>query len=371
MTTAIMAPNMQQQGLIESYWQIAFAQVQQGITDIILPYTVVNDIGLEGINTLTSRYRYVSDGCLDNYGGEADILYSIAIRAAAQGHIDPFAQTVHITPALVLGTQGTSSVITDAIFHVLISYKTWSPAQLLRKPKARRLLGRANPRFPVRLTLSFCIARTGTLLSKPRILGCTTTRSVSDQKNKFVFHEYDADCPKAKILGRKWQEEDEGTKAAWKSKADVAKEKHLVDHPGYQYQPRKPSEKKRRMTKRKAAALRAASQNPMTPPTMNGGASDEAGEPQEASHAANDFELFSVNAFCPPVESENGLEFAAEPSNDDCMTWFQEEQELEWSWDKQLRQFNENESKRMEDHSQEYSDLGMAFIDPFSFASSE
>ena len=37
--------------------------------------------------------------------------------------------------------------------------------------------------------------------------------------------------------------------------ADSIKKKYLLDHPEYQYQPRKPAEKKRRMTRRKAKAL--------------------------------------------------------------------------------------------------------------------
>ncbi len=39
--------------------------------------------------------------------------------------------------------------------------------------------------------------------------------------------------------------------------ADKIKRKHAQDNPGYQYAPRKPSEKKRRMTARKLAAQRA------------------------------------------------------------------------------------------------------------------
>ena len=44
----------------------------------------------------------------------------------------------------------------------------------------------------------------------------------------------------------------------WKRKAEEVKVKHAKDHPDYQYQPRKPAEKKRRMTKRKAEDLAAA-----------------------------------------------------------------------------------------------------------------
>lgn len=45
--------------------------------------------------------------------------------------------------------------------------------------------------------------------------------------------------------------ENEETKAQFKSKADSLKKEHLDAHPDYQYQPRKSSEKKRRMTRRR------------------------------------------------------------------------------------------------------------------------
>ena len=57
------------------------------------------------------------------------------------------------------------------------------------------------------------------------------------------------------ILGRQWNNEDEATKAEWRLKADEFKKQHAVIYPWYQYQPRKPSEKKRRVTRRKSGAL--------------------------------------------------------------------------------------------------------------------
>lgn len=57
------------------------------------------------------------------------------------------------------------------------------------------------------------------------------------------------------ILGKQWKDEDDLTKADFKLMADSIKKKHFLDHPEYQYQPRKPTEKKRRMTRRKAEAL--------------------------------------------------------------------------------------------------------------------
>lgn len=43
-------------------------------------------------------------------------------------------------------------------------------------------------------------------------------------------------------------------KAEWRRKADEFKKQHAITYPRYQYQPRKPSEKKRRVTRRKYGA---------------------------------------------------------------------------------------------------------------------
>ena len=60
------------------------------------------------------------------------------------------------------------------------------------------------------------------------------------------------------ILGKQWRNESESAKSVWRHMADKIKRKHAQDNPGYQYAPRKPSEKKRRMTARKLAAQKAA-----------------------------------------------------------------------------------------------------------------
>ena len=62
----------------------------------------------------------------------------------------------------------------------------------------------------------------------------------------------------AVILGKKWKSESDEVKAHYKKLADDIKAKHMQDHPDYQYAPRKPSEKKRRMTARRAAELARA-----------------------------------------------------------------------------------------------------------------
>ncbi|KAK3700397.1 hypothetical protein LTR37_016008 [Vermiconidia calcicola] len=70
------------------------------------------------------------------------------------------------------------------------------------------------------------------------------------------------------IIGRKWKAETEAVRNEYKRKAEDAKRQHAIDHPGYQYQPRKPSEKKKRMTKTKLAKLRAQANAAIAPDSM-------------------------------------------------------------------------------------------------------
>lgn len=52
-----------------------------------------------------------------------------------------------------------------------------------------------------------------------------------------------------------WKKEPAQVKEKYKERAEAVKRQHNANHPEYQYQPRKPSEKKRRMTKKKAAFI--------------------------------------------------------------------------------------------------------------------
>lgn len=67
-----------------------------------------------------------------------------------------------------------------------------------------------------------------------------------------------ANIMRAVVLGREWKSEPDEVKARYRKLADEIKAKHMQDHPDYQYAPRKPSEKKRRMTARRAAELARA-----------------------------------------------------------------------------------------------------------------
>nr|AHM94097.1 MAT1-2-1 [Cercospora beticola] len=63
----------------------------------------------------------------------------------------------------------------------------------------------------------------------------------------------------SKIIGARWRSEKPHVVEEYKSRAEEEKRQHAIDHPGYRYQPRKPSEKKKRMTKSKLAKLAAKS----------------------------------------------------------------------------------------------------------------
>lgn len=64
----------------------------------------------------------------------------------------------------------------------------------------------------------------------------------------------------AVIIGNQWKNESQEVIDEYKRKAEEAKQQHAIANPGYQYQPRKPSEKKKRMTKNKIAKLAAKTQ---------------------------------------------------------------------------------------------------------------
>ncbi|KAL8659681.1 MAG: hypothetical protein Q9226_000306 [Calogaya cf. arnoldii] len=71
------------------------------------------------------------------------------------------------------------------------------------------------------------------------------------------------------MLGQQWQNEAAEIKAQFKSTADEIKKAHLSAHPNYQYKPRKPAEKKRRMTRRKMEKLSTQAKS-SKPPTNTG-----------------------------------------------------------------------------------------------------
>ncbi|KAF2724649.1 HMG-box, partial [Polychaeton citri CBS 116435] len=93
-----------------------------------------------------------------------------------------------------------------------------------------------------------------------------TARKVARPRNAFILYRGDwhAETVRqnpgmhnnqiSKIIGNQWRFEDGAIKQRYKELAEEEKRQHAIDHPGYQYQPRKPHEKKKRMSKKKLAA---------------------------------------------------------------------------------------------------------------------
>ncbi|KXS97242.1 hypothetical protein AC578_25 [Pseudocercospora eumusae] len=99
----------------------------------------------------------------------------------------------------------------------------------------------------------------------------TSAEKISRPKNAFMIYRLDLHATMAaqnpgmhnndisKIIGARWRAEKPHVIEAYKKRAEEEKRQHAIDHPGYRYQPRKPSEKKKRMTKNKLAKLAAKS----------------------------------------------------------------------------------------------------------------
>ena len=68
------------------------------------------------------------------------------------------------------------------------------------------------------------------------------------------FHNNDI----SRLLGKSWKAEPEAVQADYRARAECIKHQHAINNPGYQYAPRKPGDKKRRMTKKKLARLQSA-----------------------------------------------------------------------------------------------------------------
>jgi hypothetical protein len=110
-------------------------------------------------------------------------------------------------------------------------------------------------KFLDQLTLLFYTAKITTHSSKPQIQVFTTMTYVGPDVFSLLSQ---IDHLTAIRLGIQWQNESIQVRAMYKARADKLKLEHALMYPGYSYQPRKSSERKRRMSKKKAAALALA-----------------------------------------------------------------------------------------------------------------
>lgn len=129
------------------------------------------------------------------------------------------------------------------------------------------------------------------------------------------------------LLGQQWKAESESIKAQFKALAEKMKVKHAAENPGYQYAPRKASEKKRRMTVRKLARLRlndADSDAQSKADTEMGGVqghqhfdTPDAGPAQRGARASIGSTQLPLPAFALPSSASEilGTERASYPSH--------------------------------------------------------
>ncbi|QIW99294.1 hypothetical protein AMS68_004812 [Peltaster fructicola] len=111
------------------------------------------------------------------------------------------------------------------------------------------------------------VTATSTTNDSPAI--STNKTKIARPQNAFILYRKDwhsvvvAENPHlhnnqiSKIIGEKWRNEASAVKDEYKKRAELVKKQHAVLHPDYSYQPRKPCERKKRMTKNKLARLQA------------------------------------------------------------------------------------------------------------------
>ncbi len=115
------------------------------------------------------------------------------------------------------------------------------------------------------------------------------------------------------VLGKQWKQESGQEKAHFKALAEKMKMQHAAENPGYQYAPRRPSEKKRRITAKKLAKLRATRSGSDTQSTseidiMDVTSPEDTGYALPATSEIGGREVNDAAAFQLPVSAAEDLE---------------------------------------------------------------
>ncbi|KAK4693975.1 hypothetical protein P7C71_g3526, partial [Lecanoromycetidae sp. Uapishka_2] len=193
--------------LTDSLWQAHAQRITSGIGyDISIATNIANIIGDDGIAVIATRFRYL-------------------IQAPVTTIHDPSRGLVTITPSR--NPSGHETIMPE-----------------VQKPKAKTSKQAKVARPP-----------NAFILYRQHHHPLVKAQNPELHNNQISV-----------ILGTQWKNEREDIKNQFVKLAKQIKAKHLHEHPDYHYQPRKPSEKKRRMTRRKAAALASAkSMTPLSP----------------------------------------------------------------------------------------------------------
>ncbi|OQN96610.1 hypothetical protein B0A48_17040 [Cryoendolithus antarcticus] len=113
------------------------------------------------------------------------------------------------------------------------------------------------------------------------------------------------------IIGRQWKQESTLVKDQYQRKAAEVKHQHSLANPNYHYQPRKPSEKKKRMTKGKIAKLAAINNSSIASQAFSASNVGHNGMVAQMQFPAGDFTFASASASNGPAlkVSKAGIPF--------------------------------------------------------------
>lgn len=218
--------------LAESLWANYKSLIDAGaINEIRMPATMMAQLGMEGLSFIGERFRWAA--FLPLIGNKDLSTCSKTLQTTAKLLHDSHRGIIRIMAARNL--HGHREISEQAHAGLKIARKEKTP----RPPNAFILYRqRHHPLFK-----EACPHLHNNQICK---ISSFSVRIWSNETS-------------AVIIGKQWTDETNEVKDQYKKAAEEIKEQHLRDHPEYQYRPRKPTEKKRRMTKRKAAALAAQS----------------------------------------------------------------------------------------------------------------
>ncbi|KAI9819212.1 MAG: hypothetical protein M1827_007368 [Pycnora praestabilis] len=220
------SPNLPQQMLVEHIWQFVMNQLCQGTNEVVLPTNIRPVIGPDGMNTIVQRYCAFIKG-------------PAVIVEDTTTEVIKIRQLVVSPVPTTQGAQSSSPTKTSpATSSVLASNQSKIDDTKPRDNKSK--LASKQEKVP-RPPNAF-------ILYRQHHHPIVKAANPGMHNNEISI-----------ILGSQWKNESPTAKAHFNSIAESLKRQHSKDHPQYQYQPRKPSEKKRRMTRRKAAVLAGAS----------------------------------------------------------------------------------------------------------------
>ncbi|KZF20493.1 hypothetical protein L228DRAFT_285192 [Xylona heveae TC161] len=212
-------PAFIRQQKLERLWHASLVQLSRG-PEISFPAEIRRFIGNDGIRILANRYSALTGNQAQVFEDRANNAIRIFMPEPENLPLHPALQNIQDTSTYTLSPSPNSVVMTGP---------DGTPQRLGRHGRAGRV-----PRPPNAFILYRRHHHPIVKANNPNI--CNNDISI--------------------ILGSQWRYEKPEIKAEFFALADILKCKHHETHPNYQYQPRKASEKKRRMTRRKAAALK-------------------------------------------------------------------------------------------------------------------